>query len=560
MNTMTIKNITAIIIEVFILILIQIIPVFADDTAEANLYEKVIAHGGGAYKGYETTNSVEALNHSIRSGYKYIELDMDLSADDRIIMLHDWDRTAQHYYGKTFDKKISFSSFQALKVHGQFEVLTFDKLVPILKANQELRIITDTKGNNQKLLETIETKYPEVMEQIIPQIYDYDQWLAVKNLGFDTMIFTLYAMEEIDTEKLASFVAEKNIFAVAMPDYIAEKGYCTALAKRGIRVYVHPVTAYEDAVHYQKLGAWGVYSGSLLPAEFAGDEKDYYLTVLEHGMTRKLTDVSIQGLETFAVHGLRTDDTFAFYIDDSPKVAITPDLQAITEGKHKLTVIISHGKEKNNGLRQADQALPEAQTQLEYLLWKDSKGLRLLHRKFEYRLDSVKNGKDFDAVLSGTTLSEDIRKVMEQSFIAKQGESLFYYKGKANMFMNGDEILSVQQTYGGRLLLPLSTTLKYLGAASVSMDNQKDISVVFGKTRSLVMADTSLIRNGPWITRMNQPVTLYMNKAMAGGEFYQYIAGVTYLEEDGLILLIPGSFQPDKSSRHQMIQTAEQLF
>ena len=93
---MTIKNITAIIIEVFILILIQITPVFADDTAAANLYEKVIAHGGGAYKGYETTNSVEALNHSIRSGYKYIELDMDLSADDRIIMLHDWDRTAQH--------------------------------------------------------------------------------------------------------------------------------------------------------------------------------------------------------------------------------------------------------------------------------------------------------------------------------------------------------------------------------------------------------------------------------------------------------------------------------
>lgn len=560
MNTLTLKKTTAIIIEIFILILIQITPVFADDTAEEKLYEKVIAHGGGAYKGYETTNSVEALNHSIRSGYKYIELDMDLSADDRIIMLHDWDRTAQHYYGTTFDKKLSLSKFLTLKVHGELEVLTFDKLVPILKAHKEIRIITDTKGDNEKLLETIAKKYPEVMEQIIPQIYDYDQWHVVKALGFDTMIFTLYTMTEIDTEKLAFFVKEKNIFAVTMPDYIADKGYCSALAKRDIRVYVHPVTAYEDAVHYQKLGAWGVYSGSLLPTELDGAEKDYYLTVSENGMIKKLTDESIRDLESFSVHGLRPDDTCAFYIDDLQKEAITADLQSITEGKHKLTVRINHGKTENVGMRLTDNPRSESQTQLEYLLWKDAKGLRLLHRKFEYRLDSVKNGKDFEDILSKATLSEDILKVMEQTFIAKKGESLFYYHGKPNVFMNGDEILPVQQNHGGRLLLPLSTTLKYLGAASVSMDNQKDISVVFGKTRSLIMADTSLIRNGPWITRMNQPVVLYMNKAMAGGEFYQYIAGVTYLEEDGLILLIPGGFQPDKSSRHQMIRAAEKLF
>ncbi|QOX65378.1 hypothetical protein FRZ06_19470 [Anoxybacterium hadale] len=560
-RTITSRILILLMIQI-ILPLIQIIPVFADDPAEAVLYERVIAHGGGSYKGYETTNSLEALNHSIRSGYQYIELDMELSSDGKIIMLHDWDRTALHYYGMTFDQKISFHDFLALKVHGEFEVLTFDKLVPILKAHREVRIITDTKGDNLKLLQTIASKYPEVTNQIITQIYDYDQWDGAKELGFDTIIFTLYTMDEIDTKRLSSFVKEKDIYAVAMPDYVAEKGYCTALAKEGIRVYVHPVSVYEDAMLYLKQGAWGVYSGTLLPEEFEGAERDYYLAVSENGRLRKLTDERIKGLESIVIYGLKAGETGTFYLNDSPVAASATDLLALSEGKHKLIVEIRHGKANLQNYRagQTTGNPAESEIKLEYLLWKDSEGLRILHKKYEYRLESIKSGKDFDSIVAKSDLTDELREVMEQSLIAKKGEYLFYFQGKADTFMNGDEILPVQQNRSGNLLLPLSTAVKRLGAASVSMDNRKDISIVLGETRNLIMADTNLVRNGPWITRLNQPVVLYMNKAMAGGEFYQHIAGVTYFEEGDLILLIPGEIHPDKRSRNQMVQTAEKLF
>lgn len=572
MDTLVLRRKTALKVLILLMIqitlsLIQIVPVFADDPSEAIRseairYKSVIAHGGGAYKGYETTNSVEALNQSIENGYQYIELDMDLSSDGRIIMLHDWDRTALHYYGTTFDKKISYRNFLALKVHGKYEVLTFDKLLPILKAHREVRIITDTKGDNLKLLKTIADKYPEVTDQIIPQIYDYDQWDGAKELGFDTIIFTLYTMAEIDTGRLASFVKEKDIYAVTMPDYVADKGYCTALAKEGIKVYVHPVSVYEDALSYLKQGASGVYSGTLLPAEFEGVESEYYLAVSENGGLIKLTDERIKGLESITIYGLKAEDTSTFYLNNSAAAASTSDLLALPEGKHKLIVDI-HSKKINlqdYGGRQAADNPPEAETKLEYLIWKDSEGLRILHKKYEYRLESIKNGKDFDSVLSKSDLTKELREVMEQALIAKKGEYLFYFQGKADTFMNGDEILPVQQNRSGNLLLPLSTAVKRLGAASVSMDNQKDISIVLDGTRNLIMADTNLIRNGPRITRLKQPVVLYMNKAMAGGEFYQHIAGVTYIEEDDLILLVRGEIPPDKSSRYQMIQAAEKLF
>ncbi|MDD4122199.1 MAG: glycerophosphodiester phosphodiesterase family protein, partial [Eubacteriales bacterium] len=273
-----------------ILIIARITTASADDLHE-NVYEKIIAHGGSTYHGYETTNSVEAINYAIQSGYKVIELDMELSSDNKIIMLHDWDRTAVHYYNTSLPKKISQRNFMKLSVHGKFEVLTFDKLAEILENNSEIRIVTDTKGNNLELLSIIKKEYPTLVKQIIPQIYDYDQWAIVKEMGYSDIIFTLYAMHDIEEEKLISFVKKNDIYAVTIPDYLVERGYCSSFSEQGIQVYVHTVSDYEDALQYMEQGAYGVYSGILLPEEFAGFEKDCYLAVGDdNGTVEKLTD------------------------------------------------------------------------------------------------------------------------------------------------------------------------------------------------------------------------------------------------------------------------------
>jgi len=126
--------------------------------------------------------------------------------------------------------------------------------------------------------------------------------------------------------------------------------------------------------------------------------------------------------------------------------------------------------------------------------------------------------------------------------------------------MNGDEFLPVQEGKNGKLLLPLNTTAKRLGAASVTMDQSKDISVVFGPNRSMIMADTSLARRGFQITRLKSPVVLYMNKAMAEGEFYQYIAKRPCLEENDYIILLPKDCKPDAESKKQIFNAIQHLY
>ena len=531
----------------FAIILFLFLSTAAIFAAEEPAYEKVIAHGGGSYKGYETTNSAEALNNAITNGFKMIELDMELSSDHKIIMLHDWDRTAMHYYGRSFPKKLSQSSFMKLSVYGQLEVLTFDKLAAILEKNPDVRIVTDTKGDNPELLAAIRDKYPDLVNRIIPQIYDYGQWQEVKDLGYKDIIFTLYAMARLDTEKLITFVKEHEIYAVTMPDYLAERGICRRLSDEGIVVYVHPVSNYEKALKFMEQGAYGIYSGTLLPEEFSGIEKDYYLTVPDaDGSAVKLTDDRIDGWKDMGLHGRKPQDTVSYCLDQSFGSIDDEDLDGLKPGKHVLTVKISE-----------DEVLKGTLT---CYLWKDRGKLRVLHKKYEYRLDEVKPETDFYAAMEEETIRAEIREMLEHSLIAKEGEHSFYFNGKLENFMNGEEFLQVQKGSYGRLLLPLGTTLERLGADSVTMNGGKDISIVYNQEKSLVMANSSMIRRGFLITRLQMPVTLYLNKAMAGGEFYHCITEREYLENDGRIVILPEGAQPDEAMKKELLEAAGQLF
>lgn len=518
------------------------------DSVRKPVYERVIAHGGGSYEGYETTNSVEAVNNAISNGYKIIELDMALSSDNKIIMLHDWDRTAKTYFGVTFPKKLNQSQFLNLTVYGKLEVLTIEKLSGILEQHEDIRIVTDIKGDNVELLTAVSEHYPKLVDRFIPQIYDYDQYEKVRALGFADIIFTMYAMADPDVDKLAAFIKEHEIYAAAMPDYYAERGYCRQLSGKGVKVYIHPVSCYEDAQHFFKMGAYGVYSGSLLPEEFSGIEKDYYLAVSNPGgIEEKLTDEWIGSFGELKLHGQKPADTVLFSLDRYDGRADDSVLAELTPGKHKLTVAIIEGR--------------TVKGTLDYFLWKEADDYRIVHKKYKYRLDAMKLEKDFHSVINGNSISDEAAEILEHSLIAKQGESSYYFNGILESYMNGKELLTVQTGSFGRLYLPLSDTLKSLGASSVSMSGSLDITIVYQNEKYMIIANTSMVRKT--YTRsvaLKYPVVLYRDKAMATGEFFRHITGREFIEKDGLIIILPTGASVEKNFEKQLLQAAGMLF
>lgn len=541
------------VISIALILLIIIALSFSDTTIsiaadkQVRNYEKVIAHGGGAYRGYETTNSVEAVNNSIKNGFKMIELDMEFSSDDKIIMLHDWDRTTVHYFGKSFDNKITERQFLNLTVHGQFEVLTFDKLTKILDKYPDVKIVTDTKGDNEKLLTKIALEYPNYKDRITPQIYDYDEYEWVKELGYTDIIFTLYAQAKVDIEKLINFIRANDIYAVTMPDYYVEKGICKELAASGAIVYVHPVGSYEKAKSMNKKGAYGVYSGTLIPEEFEGLQKDVYLIVSdEKGNSIKLTDKNIDNLNDIKIIGLKTGDHAEYFIDNNNIQITDCDITTYQKGKHKLSVKLYNKREQIG--------------QLDYFIWIEEVSIRIVHKKFEYRLDAVKEPADFNTVMDSIYAAKELVNILENSFIAKKGEYFYYSNSFVGSFMNGKEFLPVQKSTSGKLLLPLGTAAIELGANSVIMAKGKDIVVSFNKSKYRSVINSYCIRNGFIVKRIKTPIELYLNKAMAGGEILEQITGRTYLEKDDIIIILPLKSKLDKSMERQLIDSAQNLF
>lgn len=546
----TVKHPARICFIIIVLLFLSTAAVFASEGERT--YEKVIAHGGGAYRGYDTTNSVEALNQAIANGYKIIELDMELSVDHKVIMLHDWDRTAEHYYGAVFPNKLSQSSFLKLSVHGQFEVLTFDKLAAILKKNPDIRIVTDTKGDNGELLTVIRDDYPDLVDRIIPQIYDYDEYQTAADLGYQDVIFTLYKQETVDTGRLADFVSKHGIYAVAMPDYFAERGFLSEFARRGIPVYVHPVDTYEKALEFQRQGACGVYSGTLMPDELEGLEKNYFLAaVFGDGSLVKLTDQTFREEEELRrglrVKGLKEGESASYFVDSDPKAVSLGGLFALPDGKHRLAVELRRRDGTSLG-------------RLDYFLWKNEDGVRLLHKKYEYRLDDEKGSKDFNGIMEFSRVSDEARAILERSLIARRGESLYYNNGSAGTFLNRGESLSVRQDFYGKLLVPLSATLLELGAESVTMEKGNDIVVSYENQKYRSVAGSFLLRGGIRSIRLSTPVTIYLNKAMAGGEFCKNITGRSYIENRDVIVILPAGTALKDDMREELFRTAVLLF
>ena len=110
-------------------------------------------------------------------------------------------------------------------------------------------------------------------------------------------------------------------------------------------------------------------------------------------------------------------------------------------------------------------------------------------------------------------------------------------------------------------MLPLSATVCELGATSVTMSKTRDITILFNDEKSMVVVNSLYLRKGFLrAIKLNSPVILYLNKAMAGGEFYQYITGRNFIEKDDIIIILPNGLKPDENTKNQILQSARNLF
>ncbi len=229
--------------------------------------DRVVAHGGGAVDGAVGTNSLEALEESAARGFRLIEVDLSWTSDDRLVLLHDWGDAAAHLERSGERAAASRDAFLASPLPGGRTPLDLDAALDWLAGRSDVSLVTDVKTRNVEALTLVASLRPDLLARVVPQVHDPDEAAAVRALGFDRIVLTLYA-SRLEDDAVVRFAAAERPFAVTLPWPRAMAGDLPArLGALGVRTFAHTVNDFLRAGALRARGVTGVYTDLLHPDE-----------------------------------------------------------------------------------------------------------------------------------------------------------------------------------------------------------------------------------------------------------------------------------------------------
>lgn len=202
----------------------------------------LIAHAGGSVYGLSYTNSLEAIEKAYKNGFRYIELDFQLTSDGHIVLIHDWDNMVELLFDMEA-RQLSHQEFKTLDTILDLSLLDIEDLILWLKDHKDVKIVMDTKSDMFKVLDYIGEKHPDEKDSFIVQIYNPKEYSQVKNLGYDKIIYSLSRTKNSD-DKIMDFVEKADLYAVAIPSRRAYTGLARRVKKAGVKAYAYTVNDY----------------------------------------------------------------------------------------------------------------------------------------------------------------------------------------------------------------------------------------------------------------------------------------------------------------------------
>lgn len=222
----------------------------------------IVAHQGGSAPppGRPEPGPIARLDASYAAGLRLFELDLAWTADDELVVQHDWNDRP---------RPPTRAEFLA-EAPGRHASL--DMVYDWLAAHADAFVVTDCKKRSLEGCARIRMERPELVPQFIVQIYALRDHELVRAQGFRHVILTLYrTLADEPAERLVDFSSRHDLFALTIPRRRADDADLIAGARRlGLPVYVHTINDAAEARALRDRGATGVYSDSLTSLEAAG--------------------------------------------------------------------------------------------------------------------------------------------------------------------------------------------------------------------------------------------------------------------------------------------------
>ena len=133
---------------------------------------RFIAHAGGGIDNLKYTNSLEAVNKSIKDNFKLIELDIRETLDNVFVGVHEWGEFKKITSIKNKDEidlnneALLLNEFKNKKIYKKYTPLDIISINNIFEKNNELILLTDKTNNFSKLNSDLNFDKKRIMVEV----------------------------------------------------------------------------------------------------------------------------------------------------------------------------------------------------------------------------------------------------------------------------------------------------------------------------------------------------------------------------------------------------------
>lgn len=220
----------------------------------------LIIHATGGINGLSYTNSKEAMELSLKNGYRLIEVDFNYTTDNRLVCVHNW---TDAFF--TLKETPDYKTFMQLKIQGKYTPISAENVIEYMKKYKDLYIVIDSKHDDlstvvSTLLEI--AKKPEIMNRFIVQLYKPGEKANIENVydfPDDNYLFTCYKFST-DPTQILPLIYDENINVVTIKTEVLDEETLEFFMNKNIYVYEHTVNRPDKAQARLDKGVWGLYT------------------------------------------------------------------------------------------------------------------------------------------------------------------------------------------------------------------------------------------------------------------------------------------------------------